>query len=246
MAALADTSPDHAPLLAKLATITDLNDDEKQAILALPLAVRALPKDHDVVQDNEVVARCCLLLEGFVHRYKMLPEGDRQIMSIHLPGDILDLQSLQIRRMDHSVGTLTKTRVAFIAHTSLLQLTREHPGIAAAFWRDTLIDASIFREWIVNVGRRDAFQRLAHLFCEMHTRMRVVQLAEDRGFAMPLTQSQLADATGLTVVHVNRTLKALRASGLIGLQGRFLHILDRPGLERVAGFDPTYLHLQAA
>ena len=242
MADALGSSSDHFRLITKFASITELTSSEKLALCSLPLVFKSFPKDQDVIQDNDVVDRCCLLVDGFVHRYKMLPDGDRQIMSIHLPGDILDLQSLHIRRMDHSIGTLTKTRVAYIAHAALLDLAREHPGIAVAFWRDTLIDAAIFREWIVNVGRRDAYQRLAHLFCELHARMRALGLAEDGGFAMPLTQSQLADATGLTVVHVNRTLKSLRASGLIGMQGRFVHILDRHGLEQAAGFDSAYLH----
>jgi CRP-like cAMP-binding protein len=167
-------------------------------------------------------------------------------MSFHLPGDVPDLQSLQLRVMDHSLGTLTPVVAAFIPHGALRELIRRHPGLGGVFWRDTLIDAAVFREWLVGVGRRSAHSRIAHLLCELVVRMESLGL--DNGYALdlPLTQVELGDSLGLSSVHVNRVLQDLRRDGLIGGRARQMGVTDWPGLKQLAEFNPGYLHLRTA
>jgi len=158
------------------------------------------------------------------------------------PGDIPDLQSLHLKTLDNSVGTLTLCRVGFIQHEDLRELCHAQPRIADAFWRETLVDGAIFREWMLNVGRREAYGRLAHLLCEMVSRLQAVGLVQDHICELPITQSELGDALGISTVHVNRTLQDLRSAGLITLRGGSLEVLDWDGLKRAADFDATYLH----
>ena len=174
----------------------------------------------------------------------MLGDGRRQILSFHVPGDVPDLQSLHLHTMDHTLSALTQATVAFIPHESLRDLVAARPTIAAALWRDTLIDAAIFREWMTGLGRRDARGRIAHLFCEMYLKLQAVGLAADHRCDFPPTQTEMGDALGLSTVHVNRTLQDMRAQELISLQGRSLHILSWKGLEAAGEFDPTYLHVE--
>jgi CRP-like cAMP-binding protein len=235
---------EHARLIAKLESIGDLTADERAAIAALPLRVKDVAEDTDIVRDGETPGECCLLVEGLLCRYKMLPDGTRQILAFHTSGDIPDLQSLQLRVMDHSIGTLTPCRVAFISHAALHELIRANPGITDLLWRDTLIDAAIFREWLTGVGRRTAHQRVAHLICEVHLRLKVVGRAEEHGFDLPVTQAELADALGLSTVHVNRVLQDLRRDGLIRSRGKRLDVADWGALEEAGGFDPRYLHVR--
>jgi CRP-like cAMP-binding protein len=146
--------------------------------------------------------------------------------------------------MDHSLGSLTPASVLLIPHATMLRLFDERPSVARLFWRATLIDAAIFREWMVGLGRRDSYTRLAHMFCELVTQMRVVGLGSEHSCHLPLTQADIADATGMSTVHVNRTLQALRAAGLIKFQGGSLEVLDWDGLSEAGEFDPAYLHLK--
>jgi CRP-like cAMP-binding protein len=207
------------PLARKLESIVTLGDEEREAVLRLFVTVRTLRADQDIVRDQDRPSQCCLILDGFAFRYKMLGEGKRQILSFHIPGDIPDLQSLHLEVMDHSLGTLTETKVAFIPHDVVRAFVRAHPRLGDIFWRETLIDAAIFREWVTNVGRREAYGRIAHLFCELFMRLRAVGLHNGESYAMPITQAELADATGLSTVHVNRTMQELRANGLISTKG---------------------------
>jgi CRP-like cAMP-binding protein len=230
-------------LIRKLETITDLPEAERAALRELPLTVRTVAADSDLVSEGQTPSECCLLIEGFVCRYKILPDGGRQIFSFHIPGDIPDLQSLHLRTMDHSLGALVTSQVGMIPHSALQRLTERHPRIAAAMWRDTLIDAAVFREWLAGVGRRSAKQRIAHLFCELFVRFRSVGLADDRGFDLALTQAEMGDALGLSTVHVNRVLQELRSDRVISTRGRFLSVDDWAGLCAAGDFDPTYLHL---
>lgn len=160
-------NPQSNPLIRKLETITTLPDEARQAILRLPITVQDLKADADIVRDQDRPSQCCLVLTGFLCRYKILDNGRRQIFSFHIPGDIPDLQSLHLTVMDHNLGTLVPSKVAFIPHQTVRDLVRSHPVIADAFWRDTLIDAAVFREWMVVIGRRLAYARIAHLFCEL-------------------------------------------------------------------------------
>lgn len=233
-----------ARLITKLETIADLTSEEKDALRGLPYRTRTFDENTDLVRQGDKPPECCLLLEGFVCRYKLLGEGRRQIVSFHIAGDIPDLQSLLLKTMDHSLGSLTPVRVAFIPHAALNELTRAFPGITTAFWRDTLIDAAVFREWLAGVGRRSAHTRIAHLICEIYMRMKAVGLADGPAFELPITQAEFADALGLSPVHVNRVLQDLRKDGLIASRGRFLSIEDWDGLRRGGEFDPDYLHLR--
>jgi CRP-like cAMP-binding protein len=184
-----------------------------------------------------------MLVEGFLCRYKNLPDGKRQIMAFYVPGDIPDLLSLHIEVMDHSLATIVPSRVAFIPHAALARLIEQNPRIACAFRRDTLVDAALFREWIVNLGSRDAYSRIAHLICEVYLKLKAVELTNGNSFDFPVTQSEIGDATGLSTVHVNRSVMELRKDGLIILEKGRCTIRDLGRLEQAAMFDPTYLHL---
>jgi CRP-like cAMP-binding protein len=234
----------HALLVGKLKSIFDLGPDEVEALRELPLEGRAIDEDSDVVREGDRPTDCCLLISGFLFRYKGLPNGSRQIVSLHVPGDIPDLQSLHLEVMDHSLGALAPSVIARIPHAAVNDLIRRFPRIGDALWRDTLVDASIFREWVANVGRRSAYERMAHLVCEFFMKMKAVGLTQGSECMFPLTQAELGDATGLSVVHVNRTLQELRADGMIVLRGRTLSIPDWAALARVGMFNPSYLHLR--
>jgi CRP-like cAMP-binding protein len=195
------------------------------------------------VRDGDRPSRSCLVLDGFAATYKMTGDGKRQIMAFHSPGDIPDLQSLQLKVLDSSLGTLTACKVGFIQHEVLRDLCRRYPRINDALWRETLINAAIFRRWMTNIGRRDAYNRIAHLFCEWIVRLRAVGLVRDRVCDFPMTQNELADATGISTVHVNRVLQELRGNGLITLKAGTLTILDWEQLKQAGDFDAAYLHL---
>jgi CRP-like cAMP-binding protein len=228
-------------LIRKLESIARLSDEERQALLSLPLRTQVLQARQNIVRDGDTPSQCCLILDGWIYRYKLLGEGRRQILSFHIPGDVPDLQSLHVPTMDHSLGTVTRATVAFIPHEALRTLISRSPNVAAILWRDTLIDAAIFRQWMIGMGRRSAYERIAHLFCEMYLKLEAVGLAGDRRCSMPMTQSDLGDALGLSSVHVNRVLQRLRGNGLITLKDSSL-VVDRwDELVQAGEFDPAYL-----
>ncbi|MEA3071404.1 MAG: hypothetical protein QOD29_2850, partial [Alphaproteobacteria bacterium] len=188
------------PLLRKLESVASLSPEEKAAILDLPITVRQMRADHDLVRERDRPTQCCLVLDGWLCRYKILETGARQIFSFHIAGDIPDLQSLHLRVMDHNLGSLVQSTVAFIPHESVRNLAKDFPHICNVLWRDTLIDAAIFREWMVGMGRRDAPARIAHLLCELFVKLRAVGLTKDHSCHFPITQSVLGDALGLSTV----------------------------------------------
>ncbi|AMJ62768.1 Crp/Fnr family transcriptional regulator [Bosea sp. PAMC 26642] len=231
-------------LLRKMESISDLSAQDKESLLALPVTIRHYDGNTDIISEGNRTRHCCLVLDGLLCRYKTVENGNRQILSLHVPGDIPDLHSLHIEVMDHSLGTLSPSRVGFIPHEAVLQLTRSSYRIAEAFWREALIDAAVFREWMVGIGRRPAQSRLAHLLCEFATKTRVVGLSDGLVFELPMTQTEIGDALGLSTVHTNKTLKALRKSGLIEIRARRMKVLDWNSLCELGEFDPTYLHLR--
>lgn len=233
-----------AMLVRKLGSIATLSDEERQAIESLPMRVLTLEARQDIVRDGDKPSHCCLIVSGWACRYKLLSEGKRQIFSFHIPGDIPDLHSMHIPTMDHSVATVTKATVAFIPLESVRDLAARFPNIASLFWRDTLIDAGVFRQWILSMGRRSAFGHVAHLFCELYLKLEAVGLAQDHRCPLPVTQVDLADALGLTPVHVNRVLQDMRGRALIELRSRTLVIEAWDELLRLSQFDPTYLNLE--
>jgi CRP-like cAMP-binding protein len=237
--------PDLNPMIRKLESIFTLTDDERHALQQLPMQMVAIRADQDIVREGDRPSRSCLLLSGFACTYKMTKDGKRQIVSFNLPGDVPDLQSLHLKVLDNSIGTISPCSVGFITHEALQDICFRFPRIASAFWRETLIDAAIFREWVMNVGRREAYNRMAHVLCELLTRLRAVGLAEDHTCDLPITQGEFADALGVTPVHVNRVFQQLRAERLIEMKGDRLNILDWDRLKEVGEFDPTYLHLES-
>ena len=183
------------------------------------------------------------MLTGLAHRHKVTVEGARQIVAIHIPGDFVDLDGAFLRVADHNVQALTTCEIAHVPVTSIRALVADHPQVAIALWVDTLIDGAIYREWTVNIGRRQARSRIAHLLCEFARRLELAGLGKKTGYEFPMTQEQLADATGLTAVHVNRTLKLLQQEGLVKLERRFVGIPNWGRVRDVAGFNELYLHL---
>lgn len=217
-----------APLIRKPEALGPLPDEGRRVLEDLPLCPRPVAADRDLVREGERATDCLLLLDGFACRHKLSEDGTRQIVGFHIPGDFVDLTSLLLGKMDHSVAAVTPVRVAAIAHATLLGWTRSHPDLAHLLWRDTLIEAAIFREWVVNVGRRSAHQRTAHLLCELVARMRTLGLAREDACELPISQVKLADALGLSPVHVDRMIQELRGEGLIVSLGVIRHGHDLP------------------
>ena len=237
------TSPEHARLIRKLETIATLSNADREALSSIPLRLKSFQEDTDLSREGQAPTECCLVVEGLVCRYKVLGAGQRQIMSLHLPGDIPDLQSLHLGVLDHSLGSLTAGRAAYLPHAAVRDLTDRFPNITAALWRDTLIDAAVSREWLAGVGRRTAHQRVAHLVCEVFVRSRALHLIEERLFELPVTQAELGDALGLSTVHVNRVLQDLRRDNLITWRGKSILVQDWERLRVAGDFDAGYLHL---
>jgi CRP-like cAMP-binding protein len=208
------------------------------------MQIMDLGADQDIVREGDRPTRSCLLLEGFACTYKVTGDGKRQIQSFHIPGDIPDLQSLHLRVLDNSVGTISRCKVGFIQHEVLQALCERYPRIGSAFWRETLIDGAVFREWLTSIGRREAYARVAHLLCEMVVRMRAVGLAKEYSCDLPMTQAEFGDALGLSTVHINRVLQELRGDGLIVFKGSTLTVPDWEKLKKAGDFDSTYLHLE--
>jgi CRP-like cAMP-binding protein len=173
---------------------------------------------------------------------KTIADGKRQILSIHIPGDLPDLQNLHLATMDHDLVALSNCTLAFIAHTTIKELIRIRPTVGDIFWRDTLVDAAVFREWIVNVGQRAAHNRLAHIIVELRERLRMIGRVTGNAFAMPLTQEQIGEAMGVTSVHTNRILRQLRLDGVLEFHRGMVRILNEHKLQELAQFDARYLH----
>ena len=231
------------PFLAKLGSAGALPDEDHKLLLDLVDDVRDLPAGTDIISEGDRPDHVHLMLEGWAARYQHLQEGSSQITAFMLPGDFCDTHITLLAEMDHSISALTDARVAFIPRAAMVALT-ERPAIARALWWASLVDEGILRAWIVNIARRLALPRIAHLVCELHARLAHVGLANGDGFALPLTQEQLGTAVGLTSVHVNRTLRTLRDDGLMTFRNREIVITNIPALRALAGFDPNYLHLR--
>ncbi len=231
----------HGFLLAKLEATALLSNDDRQALSQLRVRVREFDAGATIVVDGERPSECGLVLDGLVYRHKLLGDGRRQILAFHVPGDIPDLQSLHVPVMDHSLGALTPTKVAFFAHADLRSLLQDAPALAGLFWRETLVDAAIFRVWMVGLGRRSAYGRLAHLFCELATKLRQAGLGRGESFPLPVTQQDLGDALGLSTVHVNRVLQQLRKARVVEVRSGRLTVLDWEKLAEIGEFSPDYL-----
>lgn len=230
-------------MLSKLELWSALDREDSEALLALPHVMRKLRPHDFIAREDDRPRFSCLLLSGFAYRYKVAGNGGRQIFSIHMRGDIVDLHNSILRRADHNVQALTEVEAAMIPVEAIRAIAAERPAVGQAMWYETLVDAAIFREWTLNVGRRDARTRTAHLLCEFAVRLKVAGLGEQNHYALPMNQEQLADALALTSVHVSRTLKALANEGLIERAQRAVKIVDFDRLALVGDFDSKYLHL---
>ena len=235
-------NPTLLPLLHKLQLWETLGKADGEAVLALPHVIRTIKAGQILVWDGDRPSNCCAILSGFAFRHKIAGNGLRQILSVHMRGDLIDLHNAMLRVADHNIQMLTEGEVAMIPLEAIVELMAARPAVAGALWRESLVDGSIFREWIVNVGRRDARTRVAHLLCELALRQEQAGLGDRLAYRMPMTQEQLGDATGLTPVHVNRMLKVLDGDGLINRHNRHVTVADWPALAKAGDFSPNYLH----
>jgi len=234
------------PLILKLEQFTKLSAEDKQVLNHVASeGVRQIGPRGDIIREGDRPQTLNLILSGWACRYKHLEDGRRQIISFILPGDLCDSHLFILRQMDHSIGSLTPVTFAQIPRRRVEEITLKYPRITQALSWDTLVSAAIQREWIVSLGQRDALERMAHLMCEIFLRLRGVGMTDGDSCDLPLTQAGLADAMGLSVVHVNRTLQELRATKLIALKGRTLTIPDLRALQDAAQFNPNYLHFEA-
>jgi CRP-like cAMP-binding protein len=233
------------PMLQALEYHGRLDAADREAVLALPHKVKTLEQRHHIVREFDRPTHSCIMLRGYSIRHKVVGSGDRQICAIHMRGDLVDLQNSFVGVADHSVQMLTAGQIAMIARDELQRIAFERPAVGKAMWINTLVEASIAREWLANVGRRDARTKIAHLLCEFALRLKVVGLGEQSGYELPMTQEQLGDATGLTSVHVNRTIKSLEMDNLIERANpRSIRIGDWRKLAQIGDFDSNYLHLR--
>jgi CRP-like cAMP-binding protein len=231
-------------LLMKLRARDLVGNDEEQVLRDAIAEVRELPAGRVIVRAGTILSESTLLFDGFVCRYKDLADGQRQIMEIHVPGDFLDLHGFLLKRIDHNVAAMTPVRYAAVPHDALRRISEGYPHLTRILWFSTLLDAAIHREKIISIGRRSAIARIAHLFCELYVRLKLVGLAAGNRYALPLKQADLADATGLTSVHVNRMLRKLRNEEILTFRGGEAVIHDWDRLQHLAEFNPTYLHLE--
>ena len=236
-------TPTLAPMLRKLRLWVNLDATHEQALIALPHNVVTVERQKTVVREGDAVSHCWLVLSGYCVRFKYVGSGARQIVSIHMKGDLVDLQNALLGVADHGVQTLTACKMAKIPIDAVRHLSDTEPAIKDALWFDTLVDASIHREWVANVGRRDAATRIAHLLCEFGLKLDAIGL-DQHCYELPMTQDQLADATGLTAVHVNRVLQSLEHDGLIErVTAKSVLIGDWKRLAAAGDFQRDYLHL---
>lgn len=232
-------------LVKKLEHFVRLSSAEKDILArAATERIRKLRAHEHVFLEGDEPKFVYLVLDGWACRYKQLEDGRRQITGFFLPGDLGDLNVFILRAMDHSVASITRLKVAEISRSSFEGILEGYPRIARALWWDALVAMAIQREWTVNLGQRDALERIAHLLCELFVRLRTAGLSRGKSCDFPITQAELADAAGMSAVHVNRTLQELRSMKLINLSGRVLTIMDFARLMQVAMFDPSYLHLE--
>lgn len=228
----------------KLHRLGDLSNDDRERLGRLLGGRRRAAAGDTLVKEGSRPTFSTLLLSGFVGRVATLTDGGRQITAINVPGDFIDLHGFLLKTMDHSLVALSDITVATVQHVALKRMTEEFPRLARALWLETLIDAAIHRQWLVALGRKDAATRLGQLICELYLRLEAVALARNHTFDCPLTQSDLADMLGLSNVHVNRSLKALRDAGLVRWRNGRVSIDDWLGLTERVAFDASYLDMK--
>jgi CRP-like cAMP-binding protein len=230
--------------LKKLRRRIEISSEEERVIRDSVCEIRRVGADAVIVHAGEELNSCVLLLEGWLARTKDLAGGERQVTELHVAGDFADLPGFTLKRLDHDVTTMSDCRIAVVPHERIRDMIDQHPRLGRVYWLMTNIDGAIQRELALSLGQRSAISRMAHLFCELYVRLSVVGRTREDGYEFPLTQREIAECLGLTVVHANRTLQELRRRGLVELENRHLTIRDRRGLEGLAEFDSGYLFLE--
>lgn len=228
--------------IKKLSRFSSFTDEELAALERLSAKPEQRARGKDLIRQGDRANAVQLLLRGWAYRYKVLKDGSRQIVGYLLPGDACDLNGMILGEMDHSVGLLTDAEVKTVPAEELRDVMERHRAIERAFWRLSMVDEAILREWLANIGQRDAFSRTGHHLCELWHRMKTIGSVDDHAFDLPLTQEELGDSLGLTSVHINRTIKRLKEDGLITIAQRRLTVLDPQRLTQITGFDPAYLN----
>lgn len=232
------------PLVSKLEQFVRMSLHERQMLDAVTRQnCRRVDARQDIISEGERPTHVNLILSGWAYRYKLLEDGRRQIIAFFLPGDLCDLKIFILKQMDHSIAALTPVLLSEISRETILKLTEGQPRISRALWWSSLVSEATEREWIVSLGQRSAVERVGHLFCELFLRLRGVGLTDASSYDLPLTQAELGEVTGLSTVHVNRTLQDLRRDGLIEFKGKTLTILDFERLQDISLFSANYLHL---
>lgn len=233
-------------LLRKLQRRDVVSDAERAALEGVMEPIQLISPGQSIICPGDRPTSSTLLIRGFCARFNLLRDGARSVTQISVPGDFVDLHSLLLTRMDHGIVALSDCVISKAPHERLAQIIEQHPHLARLLWLDTAIDAATHRQWLHRMGTQDALGRLAHLICEIETRLQIVDEAKPDGFDFPLTQMDLADCLGVSAVHVNRTLMALRRRDLVEWRGGRVRVLDRPRLWALAEFDPVYLRLHPA
>lgn len=232
------------PLLRKLEHFTKLAPEDRDAALRLcGEHPQRFPARGDIAREGEAPRFVRIVIEGWAFRYKHLEDGRRQVVGLFVPGDLCDLNVFVLREMDHFIGAVTPVTLAQVSREAFEEVTLGHPRLLQALWWDTLVNMAILREWVTNLGTRTAYERIAHLLCEVFVRLRAAGRTEGLSCEFPLTQALIADITGLSTVHVSRTLAEIREAGLVEIRDRVLTIRDLDALMRAALFNPDYLHL---
>jgi CRP-like cAMP-binding protein len=229
--------------LLKMRARSEVSGEEEAVMRSLVAEARTIAPKSVLIHSGEYLTKSTLLLDGLMCRYKDLKDGQRQVTELHVAGDFVDLHSFTLKRLDHNIMALTRCRIALVPHERLKRLTENYPHLTRIYWFTTNLDAAIHREWELSLGRRSAMARVAHLFCELQARLRLVGLANEAGFDFPITQIDLAECCGMTAVHVNRVLRDLREQGVAEFRRAKVSITDLPRLRRIAEFDPAYLYL---
>jgi CRP-like cAMP-binding protein len=233
----------YSRLLHRLEKLNALSTEDRQLLAKLPLTVANFSTNKEVARQGDTPSRCTLVLSGFLYGHKRVNGSRRQITSFFVPGDIADLHTLHLVPLDHSLSTLGPTVVAFMSHAAFRDMLDRSPQLSQVFWRDTFVRLAILREWVTNLGRRDAMAKVAHVVCELALRLQGVDLAHDLCFAIPWTQTDLADACGISSVHANRVVQELRRLGLVEWDSRKVRIRNWDAMTKIGDFSDEYLRL---
>lgn len=228
--------------ITKLGKLSQLSESAITALTEATSNAQAFGPRHDLIREGDKPGPLLVVLDGWACRYKILPNGGRQMLAFLLPGDCCDLHINLLAEMDHGIQTITPCHIAKIDRHTIDSVFDAHPSIMKAMYLAQLIDEGTLRAWITSIGRRSSIERVAHLMCELYLRVRNIEANEGQNVALPLSQIILADALGMTTVHINRVIKQLRLTGAITITRGHLEIINPDTLVQIAGFDANYLH----